>query len=401
MINVRTFRPESPQGNPFHYGIRDAERAAALVRRLATDGLHVVVNETIDVKDGGVSGVLFGDIIEFAPHDTPRCVDKPGTAIFPRAEGIALLELTYGFRPQLTDHGGDRVEFSIHPLKAGLRSEHTVVWEVGRFDREQGAQEEVGGWPNRFSRFIGDKAFGLLVAHVFGLPVPFTTVICRNVAPFSFGLETNTGERWLRTCPAEQTPGKYVTSHGWNDPFVLLSGDRESKIVSIISQHAVLPQYSGATISNERGAVLTQGVAGKGDRFMLGGAAPEPLPEYVREAIQRLFLIAKSRLGPVRFEWVFDGNRPWIVQLHHGKTKSTVSIIYPGEASFRDFPVENGIEQLRKLIAENEKREFGIVLVGDIGVTSHMGDLLRKARIPSRIRRPDDPTQLELGLLVR
>ena len=45
-------------------------------------------------------------------------------------------------------------------------------------------------WPNRFSRHIGDKAFGLLVADVMGLQVPKTTVLARRVAPFSFGEPT-------------------------------------------------------------------------------------------------------------------------------------------------------------------------------------------------------------------
>jgi len=29
-----------------------------------------------------------------------------------------------------------------------------------------------------------------------------------------------------------------------------------------------------------------------------------------------------------------------------------------------------------------------VVLVGNVGITSHFGDLLRGARIPSRIERP-------------
>jgi hypothetical protein len=31
----------------------------------------------------------------------------------------------------------------------------------------------------------------------------------------------------------------------------------------------------------------------------------------------------------------------------------------------------------------------GIILLGHVGVTSHFGDLLRRARIPSRIEEPD------------
>jgi hypothetical protein len=178
----------------------------------------------------------------------------------------------------------------------------------------------------------------------------------------------------------------------------MLAGDEEGNIVSVLSQHGVDPCYSGATISNDRGQVLSQGVRGKGDRFMLGEAAPESLPGHVTHALQALFSSASMKLGPVRFEWVFDGHQPWIVQLHHGVTRSTTSTIFPGETKFVDFAVQRGIEELRKEIDLARRQEFGIVLVGDIGITSHMGDLLRKARIPSRIRRPDEPSQLEFDL---
>ncbi len=62
--------------------------------------------------------------------------------------------------------------------------------------------------------------------------------------------------------------------------------------------------------------------------------------------------------------------------------------IYPGEAaSYRQFKVTDGIDALRALISEVQATGDGIMLVGDVGVTSHLGDLLRRARIPSLIRR--------------
>ena len=42
---------------------------------------------------------------------------------------------------------------------------------------------------------------------------------------------------------------------------------------------------------------------------------------------------------------------------------------------------------MRELISEIKDREIGIELIGNVGVTSHFGDLLRRARIPSRIKR--------------
>jgi hypothetical protein len=61
-----------------------------------------------------------------------------------------------------------RVEFSIHPLKRGVRRDHTIIWEM-----EKAEPIHLAGdvdWPNRFSQLIGDKAFGLLVANGLGLP---------------------------------------------------------------------------------------------------------------------------------------------------------------------------------------------------------------------------------------
>ena len=52
------------------------------MRTLAADGYFTIVNETVDTADGGVSGVVLGDIMEFAPLDTPRGVEKPGASVF-------------------------------------------------------------------------------------------------------------------------------------------------------------------------------------------------------------------------------------------------------------------------------------------------------------------------------
>src|SRR5438046_548089 len=79
-VNIRSFAPDNPKSREFIYGKTDAETVLSELRRLASQGLYTIVNETIDVNDGGVSGVAYGDVVEFAPGDTPRCVEKPGTA---------------------------------------------------------------------------------------------------------------------------------------------------------------------------------------------------------------------------------------------------------------------------------------------------------------------------------
>ena len=383
-VNVRSFHPEQPKSHDFVYGLTTLEDAVANVRRLAAAGLYTIVNETIDVDDGGVSGVSYAGVLEFAPGDTPRCVEKPGTAAFPRDTGLRALETVYGFRPAL-DHEADlRVEFSIHPLKRGFRWDHTIVWEVERVGALR-LPVEID-WPNRFSRFLGDKAFGLLVADAVGLPVPATTVVARRVAPFSFGRPTGSGEHWIRTSPAEQAPGRFTTKRGWLDPFELLAAeDPDGRIASVLAQEGVEASFSGAVIAGADGGVIVEGVAGSGEEFMQGRVPPQPLPARIVEDVRATHTRAAEVLGAARFEWVHDGASVWIVQLHRGTTVTHGRTIYPGEADFvHTFRVDDGLEALRSLVERVEPGE-GIVLVGNVGVTSHLGDVLRRARIPSRI----------------
>ena len=172
-------------------------------------------------------------------------------------------------------------------------------------------------WPNRFSRLLGDKAFGLLVADLLGLAVPATTVVGRRVAPFRFGRPTGTGERWLRTCPAEPVPGRFTTRRGWPDPFALLAGeDPSGEVVAVLAQEGVAARWSGAALPSANGGLLVEGVPGFGDDFMLARAAPAALPGLVLADVRRAGARAAGRLGPIRFEWAHDGHRVWVLQLH-------------------------------------------------------------------------------------
>jgi hypothetical protein len=125
---------------------------------------------------------------------------------------------------------------------------------------------------------------------------------------------------------------------------------------------------------------------------MLGKHSPENLPPDVLDAVQYLFNHLSKRLGPIRMEWVYDGDRAWVVQLHRGSTGVDQSVIVPGETHrFHRFDVTNGIEALRIEAAAAKTRGEGIVLVGDVGLTSHFGDVLRRLAVPSRIERTPGP----------
>ena len=66
---------------------------------------------------------------------------------------------------------------------------------------------------------------------------------------------------------------------------------------------------------------------------------------------------------------------------------SPICTIHFKSLKFIDFKVKQGLEALRQLIPLAEKELVGIRLIGDVGITSHFGDILRKAKIPSRISR--------------
>lgn len=388
-INLRSFTPDSPRSRDFHYGISDIDRAHTIADGLFRDGLFVIANETVDVSDGGISGVVQGGVIEFAPDDTPRCVEKEGTASLPVAVGLRILHTVYGFEPEIIDANSGRLEFSIHPKPRGWKKTHTLMWEYESSDSLPATPSFV--WPNNFSRHLGDKAFGLLIADAIGLPVPRTTVLARRVAPFSFGVPTGSHEVWTRTCPTEQEPGKFTTVKGWIDPFKLMANEDPDgrSIASVLSQSAVKAEFSGAVITDHEGSALVEGTRGEGDRFMLGQRPPERLPATVVAAVSDVYSHAAQALGAVRFEWVYDGERAWIVQLHKGGTTSNAATLVPGEPKeWAVFKASSGLEELRRFL-KDLPQDVGVRIEGEIGLTSHFADLLRKTKRPARIAKPN------------
>lgn len=390
-VNIRTFRTGESKGGEFIVGVQDALTVLNQIDRLSREGFSVIVNESIDRYDGGVSGVTIGDLVEFAPEDSPRCVEKPGVCRLPRGIADSIFRSVYGVDLDFQASSRQRVEFSLHPIRRGYRNQHQIVWEVEDLtdDFDQGNVRPK--WPNRFSSFIGDKLFGLLVANTIGCKVPYTIAICRSVAPFVFGERTHTNDFWSRTAPSRQLPGKLPTKLGHMNPFTLLKSleaDAEETLASLLSQENVPSVFSGASAMMDDGEVLVEGVAGSGDSFMLGVDAPSLIPQEVKEAVIRRVKFAASKLGPVRMEWVFDGNEVWTVQLHVGAISSDPHVIFQGNAErWVVFNVNEGLDSLRKLLVDTEGSSVGVRLQGDVGVTSHFGDLLRGRRIPSTLHR--------------
>lgn len=390
-VNVRSFIPDDPQSHPFIYGIKELDAAIAHLIDLAQQGYYTIVNETVDVNDGGVSGVLEGDVLEFAPGVVPRFVEKSTDdeiPAIPKKLGLRILATVYGFDSALDYSHDMRVEFSIHPRPRGWRREHTIVWEEECVGKHAIPPHIV--WPNAFSRFIGDKAFGLLIAEGLGLPVPRCTVFPRRSPPgaFVFGEPTGAKRVWMRTCPRVQVPGRYATVRGWRDPYELMRKDdpRNRAIASCLAQEDVKATYAGALVTAENGEVTIEGVRGYGDAFMQGRKRPGYLPDSVRADVEALRRQAAKALGPVRMEWVHDGERPWVLQLHAGSSASAGRIIVPGNPeTFREFHVDDGLERLRPLVQKAREAGEGIKVIGNVGLTSHIADVLRRSQVPSQL----------------
>ncbi|EJC80799.1 hypothetical protein Rleg4DRAFT_2460 [Rhizobium leguminosarum bv. trifolii WSM2297] len=384
-VNIRSFSESDSQSREFLYALATIDDVVSAIHRISSEGAYTIANETIDVSDGGVSGVAVDGLVEFRPDATPRGVEAPGFASLPLDWAASLFKSVYGVNASLEEARHARVEFSLHPVRRGWRQSHLIFWEYGEVEHFDRSADVV--WPNDFSRMIGDKAYGLLIANLIGVPVPKTTVLGRRVAPFSFGTDTGSAERWIRTSPVVQVPGKFTTAKGWLDPFKLVQDEDPdgTALASILSQHSVTAVYSGAAIEGADGEFIVEGAAGWGEGFMLGTTAPQVMPEDVVKAVSQVRQQLNARLGSVRFEWVFDGVQVWVVQLHTGASQSAGRALVPGEAEqWVTFNVYQGLEALRDLI-RTLPVNTGIQLDGAVGRTSHIADVVRKANVPTRL----------------
>jgi len=73
------------------------------------------------------------------------------------------------------------------------------------------------------------------------------------------------------------------------------------------------------------------------------------------------------------------------VQLHKGETVTEGNVLVPGSPEvWHEFDVSQGLEKLRDSL-RGLKRGEGLTLVGRVGVTSHIADIVRKAGRPARL----------------
>ncbi len=399
-VNIRSYRPESPEGNPFIKGLSSPEKIVSELKKLSEDHeLFTIVNEVIDESDGGVSGVCHRGAMEFAPDTNPRCVEdnEIESAIFPFEIGMKVLNSVYGFEPDLRGREGARIEFSIHPKPQGWNQRHTIIWQS---EQRPGKRiETTVRWPNRFSRMLGDKAFGLIVASVAGFPVPRTTVFSRRLFPFIFGQLTGSPQVITRTCPEEKEPGYYPTARGWYDPYAILDGKILSPkkrnwgsppppLSSVLIQQVIPAVYSGRACFTKSNEIIVKGVSGEGDAFMAAEQEDENIPERVNQHVMELARKLKSLVGPSNIEWVYDGKIVWIVQLGNAGNQFQN---YGEEINIdwvQYYFNKNMLEDFRKKVNELKHTKKGINVIGKVSPLSHLGEIADINGVPIKFTYP-------------
>ncbi|MGD8290757.1 MAG: hypothetical protein PVF37_03565 [Desulfobacterales bacterium] len=393
-VNIRSFNPHLPEGNPFVKGLDSFEEVMSDLLRLSVDKqLYTIVNEVIDESDNGVSGVCYRGLMEFAPDSTPRCVDDDEieTAVFPFEVGMKILTNVYGFEPDLRGREGARIEFSIHPKPRGWNQAHTIIWQS-----EQRPSQDIMTkirWPHRFSRMLGDKAFGLLVAESAGLQVPRTINFSRRLFPFSFGQSTGSGKVFTRPCPEVKEPGYYPSAEGWYDPYEVLAGrilqptkprfdPLPAPLASIIIQESIAARYSGRALFRAADDIEIHGVAGDGGNFMLGKQQHEILPQNLIQAVRKTYEQAHHIVGPAGFEWVYDGNTVWLVQLNTADLQNR-KVAYDKNIQWVEFHFHSGkLEEFRQKVMQLRGSGKGIIVIGDVSPLSHLGEIAENHQVP-------------------
>jgi hypothetical protein len=87
-------------------------------------------------------------------------------------------------------------------------------------------------------------------------------------------------------------------------------------------------------------------------------------------------------------EWAHDGKYVWVLQMHKVDRDSSApaGVIHPGEAAtWQEFHASDGLDKLREIVNTIRGDDVGIVVTGGVGVSSHVGDILRRAGVPSRL----------------
>ena len=107
--------------------------------------------------------------------------------------------------------------------------------------------------------------------------------------------------------------------------------------------------------------------------------------------MHQLLDTVRAVLGDVQIEWAFDGRQVWLLQLHVRSLKGIGGqTLSPGGAErWLDYDPDEGLAALRALTHQARAEAAGINVVRPVGITSHVGDVIRAAGVPGRMARPN------------
>ncbi len=401
-VNVRIFKPSTSTGALFFSDIASIEHVFAILTEHKIEGGYSIISETIDLNDGGVAGALYGDVVEFRQGSTPKFVDQQRHGLFPQMQKRAaerMLSVVYGSDIDFSMFNANvRVEFSTHPSGCGTQFKRFLLWDCYEVTPQRQAIPHLV-WPNSFSEWMGDKCFGLLAAWSMGFLVPKTEAVLHPMSlkedencsrtrwtppeGLTFGEETGEPGFWTRTCPFRPTPGKYPTYKTRCDPLdVMLRLDPNGSVIrSCLVQQDVHAQYSGAAqVSDD--IVRIEGVQGEGSKLMMGTQSPEQLPTSVNQAVIKLSEELKSAFGPCRFEWAWQTNQVWLLQINQlQKQHPTITQFAEIRLGYLEFDPDLGLDELDRIISLAKRNDQDILVTKRVGLTSHVCELLNRSKL--------------------
>ena len=111
---------------------------------------------------------------------------------------------------------------------------------------------------------------------------------------------------------------------------------------------------------------------------MAGESSGMELPSEAQALVSQELDLLAARLGPCAIEWGIDATeRVWIFQLH-SSSEGNLPSAHPEVLRWRTFDPSAGLDVLRSILRDSPPDE-GIEVLTLVGLTSHVGEILRKS----------------------
>lgn len=402
-VNVRSFCVnEDNIKTEFVMDLETVDEVMQQVVRNQNKGLYSIINENIDPCDGGVSGIVHGNLVEFLTNGTPRHVEKGSKAItLNKEQGLKILETYYEVDlfnlKELNEK--ERVEFTI------TKDKRLIIWEHKEITPTNNIINNISvNLESNFIKTTTEKVFGLLYLDSLNIKIPKTSMENSIGNIITFGKETskeNLTENIVhRAAPSRFTPGdldnvKEKYNKDIKEHVKLF--DNQMKEVKFITQEEIKTKYVGAGIFQEDGEYTIEYSEGDGQAFMLGKVKPleqGSLDKKVKGQLNQVSLRLRGVTNQkLKIEFITDESlKLYLVQLNfldsHINEKGTENT---GEGETLTFKTEgktpSDLANELDLLKSKGKNITHVTLIGDIGYTSHFCDVVNLRTINHNIIR--------------